>query len=104
DKDVQKGTVYYEREGKTLQMAAHINEHGGQPVNNIYSYTNGNARLYEGATGKVTTYNKLNQFESYFMLGFGASGRDLEDKWDIKYLGSEVLNGVKTEKLELVAK
>jgi outer membrane lipoprotein-sorting protein len=38
------------------------------------------------------------------MLGFGASGKDLADKWEIKYQGSEVLDGVKTEKLELVAK
>jgi outer membrane lipoprotein-sorting protein len=38
------------------------------------------------------------------MLGFGASGKDLADKWEVKYLGSEMLDGVKTEKLELVAK
>ena len=38
------------------------------------------------------------------MLGFGASGRDLEAKWDIKDLGSEVMDGITTEKLELVAK
>jgi outer membrane lipoprotein-sorting protein len=37
-------------------------------------------------------------------LGFGASGKELEDKWNIKYLGPEVIDGVKTEKLELVAK
>ena len=33
-----------------------------------------------------------------------ASGKDLEEKWEIKYLGPETLDGVKTEKLELVAK
>ena len=104
DKDVQKGTVYYQREGKKLQMAAHINEHNGQPVNNMYILSGGFARLYEGATGKVTTSDKFSQYESYFTVGFGASGKDLEDKWDIKYAGSEVLDGVKTEKLELVAK
>jgi outer membrane lipoprotein-sorting protein len=38
------------------------------------------------------------------MLGFGASGKDLEQKWEIKYIGSETLDGVKTEKLELIAK
>ena len=104
DKDTQKGTAYYERDGKKLQMAAHINEHNGQAVNNIYVYTNGVFRMYEGASGKVTVYDKLSQYESYFTLGFGASGKELEEKWDIKYLGSEVLDGVQTEKLELVAK
>ncbi len=38
------------------------------------------------------------------MMGFGASGKDLEEKWDITYLRPETLDGVKTEKLELVAK
>jgi outer membrane lipoprotein-sorting protein len=38
------------------------------------------------------------------MLGFGASGKSLEEKWQIKYLGPEVIDGVKTDKLELVAK
>jgi len=42
------------------------------------------------------------------MLGFGASGKDLQAKWDIKDLGPENLpdgkTTVKTEKLELVAK
>lgn len=104
DDDVQKGSAYYEREGKTLRMSAHFNEHNSQKVNNIYTYTNSVFRLYEGASGKVTTYDKLGQYESYFTLGFGVSGKELEEKWDIKYVGSEVLDGVKTEKLELVAK
>jgi outer membrane lipoprotein-sorting protein len=38
------------------------------------------------------------------MLGFGASGKDLEEKWEITYLASETLDGVKVAKLELVAK
>ena len=38
------------------------------------------------------------------MLGFGASGTQLEEKWTIKYLGTETIDGVKTDKLELVAK
>jgi outer membrane lipoprotein-sorting protein len=104
DDDVLKGTVYYQRDGKVFQMAAHMDQHNGQPIKNIYTYTSGVFRLYEGATGKVTANNKVSQYENYFLLGFGASGHDLEDKWDIKYVGSEVLDGVKTEKLELIAK
>jgi len=38
------------------------------------------------------------------MLGFGASGHELAEKWTIKYLGTEVIDGIKTDKLELVAK
>jgi outer membrane lipoprotein-sorting protein len=104
DKDVQKGTVYYERKGTAFQMAAHIAEHNGRPVPKIYTYTGGVFKLFESAIDQVTTFAKASKFESYLMLGFGASGKDLADKWGIKYLGSEMLDGVKTEKLELVAK
>lgn len=104
DTDVQKGTVYYERKDRAFEMAAHIREFNGKIVPKVYSYAAGVFKLYEKMTNQVTRFKKLNQYESYLMLGFGASGKDLEQKWDIKYLGSEVLDGVKTEKLELVAK
>jgi len=38
------------------------------------------------------------------MLGFGASGKDLEQKWEIQYLGAETIDGTTTEKLEMVPK
>lgn len=102
---VQKGTVYYERKGKAFQTAAHISETDGNRKNPVvYSYSNGVFQLYQKATNQVTTFSKASQYESYVMMGFGASGKDLEEKWDITYLGPETLDGVKTEKLELVAK
>jgi outer membrane lipoprotein-sorting protein len=104
DKEVQKGTVYYERNGAGFRMAAHINEINGKPVPKTYTYASGVLKLYEKLTNQVTTFSKLSQYESWFMLGFGASGKDLEQKWDMNYLGSEALDGVKTEKLEMVAK
>jgi outer membrane lipoprotein-sorting protein len=104
DKDVQKGTVYYERKGGTFQMAAHIETENGKPVHKVVVISGGIIKLYEPLIDQVTTLSKLSQYESWFMLGFGASGKDLEDKWEIKYLGAEMLDGVKTEKLELVPK
>jgi outer membrane lipoprotein-sorting protein len=67
-------------------------------------YTHGVFRLYEPMINQVTTFKSASRFESYVMLGFGASGKELADKWEIKYLGPETVDGVKTEKLELVAK
>ena len=104
EKDVQKGTVYYERKGSAFQMAAHINEDNGKPVPKVYVYSGGVVKLYEQLIDQVTTLTKAGQYESWFMLGFGASGKDLEQKWEINYLGSETLDGVKTEMLELVPK
>ena len=108
DKDVQKGTVYYQRKGAAFQMAAHIREVNGKVVPKVYTYSAGIFRLYEKLTNQVRNFTKASKFESYLMLGFGASGKDMEQKWEIKYLGSEILSdgksAVKTEKLELVAK
>jgi outer membrane lipoprotein-sorting protein len=104
DKDVQKGTVYYERKGNSFQMAAHIHELNGKIASKVVSYASGVVNLYEKLTNQVTRFSKASQYEGYLMLGFGASGKELEQKWEIKYLGPEVIDGVKTEKLEMVAK
>jgi outer membrane lipoprotein-sorting protein len=101
DTEVQKGTVYYERKGSAFQMAAHIREVNGKPVPKVVVVSGGTIKLYEQLIDQVTILSKLSQYESWFMLGFGASGKDLADKWEIKYLGAETLDGVKTEKLEL---
>jgi len=103
DKDVQKGTVYYERNGGNFQMAAHINEENSKPVPKVYKYSKGVFQLFEQIPDQVTTY-KNDKLGGYLLLGFGASGKQLEEKWDITYAGQETLDGVETEKLELVAK
>ena len=106
DTEVQTGTVYYERKSKGgFQMAAHIQKVDGKPVPKAYIFSNGVLRLWEGGNlDQVTTFAKASKFESYLSLGFGASGKDLEDKWTVKYDGDETIAGVKTAKLELVAK
>ena len=104
DKDTQKGTVYYERKGDSFRMAAHIREKNGKPVPVVYSYVDGHLRLFEPMINQVTTITKAGDYASYLMLGFGASGKALAEKWDIKSLGQETIDGVTTEKLELIAK
>jgi outer membrane lipoprotein-sorting protein len=104
DTEVQKGSAYYQRKGNTFQMAAHIREVNGQKVPKVYVYSEGKLKLDEPLVNQVTTLSSVSQYEGYLMLGFGASGKDLADKWDITDDGSETINGVKTEKLELVAK
>jgi outer membrane lipoprotein-sorting protein len=108
DQDTQKGTIYYERKGSAFQMAAHINQENGKPVPKVYVYSGGVVKLYEPLIDQVTTITKASQYESWVMLGFGASGTELEEKWEIKDLGSETLldgnTKIKTEKLEMVPK
>jgi len=103
DKTVQKGTVYYERSGKNFQMGAHISEENSKPVPKVYKYSKGVFQLYEKLPDQVTTY-KNDKLGGYLLLGFGASGKELSDKWDVTYAGEEKLDNVITDKLELVAK
>lgn len=104
DKDVQKGTVFYERKGHNFDMGLHIEEQNGKPVPKVVTLKDGTVKLYEKLLDQVTTLTKLGQYQSWFMLGFGASGKELADKWDIRYLGQETLDGVSTAKLEMVPK
>jgi len=104
DNDVLTGTAYYERNSH-FQMAAHITGHNGRPTERAYIFSGGTLRVSD--TGKekdAKPYNQANKYESYLMLGFGASGRDLEEKWNIRYLGTEKIGDVVTDKLELIAK
>jgi outer membrane lipoprotein-sorting protein len=105
DTDVQKGSVYYKRDGSSYQMGVHIDSDDGQPSPKVVvCCINGTIKLYEKLQDQVTTLSKLSQYESWFMLGFGASGKELEAKWDIKDDGPETVDGLKTEKLELTSK
>ena len=104
DTDVLKGTAYYERSGSNFQMAAHIDTENGKPAPKIYTFSGGVFKLDEINMNQVTTSKQASKFAEYVMLGFGASGDQLADKWSITDLGAETVGGVQTEKLELIAK
>jgi outer membrane lipoprotein-sorting protein len=104
DTDVQKGVIYYDRKDGAVRMGVHMSEHNGKPSAKAYTYIDGMVKLFEPGINQVTSYNGAAKWESYIVLGMGASGKDLQAKWNIAYKGEETVNGVKTEKLELVAK
>jgi outer membrane lipoprotein-sorting protein len=108
DKDVQSGLAYYERNSSSVKMGVHLSTHNKRPSAKAYTFVDGAVKLFEPGEDTVTTIAKAEKYQGYIVLGFGASGHDLESKWNITYLGSENLSDgkaqVKTEKLELVPK
>ena len=116
DTDVMIGTAYYEHNSSHFQMAAHVRErtsgdtskereHNMHSVGLTYIFSGGVLR--QSDTGKANdahTIDRASKYQSYLMLGFGASGKELEEKWEMQYLGTEKIEGVVTDKLELVAK
>jgi outer membrane lipoprotein-sorting protein len=104
DTEIQKGVVYYQRKGSGFESGIHINQINGKPVPKFIVFAGGSLRVYDKMPDQLTVVKEAGQYESYLALGFGASGKDLTNKFDVKYLGSEKIGAVSTEKLELVAK
>jgi outer membrane lipoprotein-sorting protein len=102
--DTQKGTVYFRRSGNEIQMAADITD-PTSPKQVLF--TDSKVEIYQPKIDQVTRYNTGKDratIESFLVLGFGGSGRDLVKSFDVKYLGTEKVGGVDTAKLELVPK
>jgi outer membrane lipoprotein-sorting protein len=101
--DNQSGKVYFRRSGKEIQMAADI----VKPETKVVVYADGQVKMYQPKIDTLTLYNagkNKSEMESFMVLGFGGRGHDLLPSYDVKYLGAEAVDGVKTEKLELIPK
>jgi outer membrane lipoprotein-sorting protein len=103
DHDIQEGKVYFRRQGQEIQMAADIR----QPAKKYVLFSGGKVQVYQPAINQVTEYNVAKnraELESFLVLGFGGSGRDLLKQYEVKYLGSEAVQGTTAEKLQLIPK
>ncbi|MGH9606378.1 MAG: LolA family protein [Terracidiphilus sp.] len=101
--DIKSGMVYYERHGSDVRMAAHLTKFNGQPFAQSYTVSKGVFELYDRNQNHVTRYRNANMMR-YALLGFGASGKDMEDLFTVSYLGEETVDGVNTDKLQLIPK
>src|SRR5271169_6868824 len=101
--DLQKGTMYFRRQGSDVQMAADITI----PDKKYVLFSGGMVSVYVPKAGQVTEYlagkNKAD-FETFLVLGFGGRGHDLAKSFDVKYGGMEQVQGVNAAKLELTPK
>ncbi len=112
----QKGTVYIERAKGATEFGAAVYDldPGSKPLptpSKVISYAAGELRVYTPAENQVDSFKSgVNQshYESYLTLGFGGSGHDLAQAWQITDAGPETLtdNGqpLKVEKLILTSK
>ena len=101
--DTQKGTVYYRRTGKEIEMMAEIKE----PDPRFVLYKDGKIQVYQPKIEQVIVYptgGNQGEIESYLVLGFGGSGQDLKKSFEVSYLGEETVGSIATAKLELIPK
>jgi outer membrane lipoprotein-sorting protein len=102
--DTQKGTVYFRRAGKEVEMAADIND---PPPPKYVLFSDSKVQVYQPKIDQVTRYDTGKDravVESFLVLGFGGSGQDMLKSFDVKYLETENVGGVGAVKLELVPK
>jgi outer membrane lipoprotein-sorting protein len=96
--DLQKGTMYFRRQGSDVQMAADITT----PDKKYVLFSGGMVSVYVPKAGQVTEYlagkNKAD-FETFLVLGFGGRGHDLAKSFDVKYAGMEQVQGVNVQQL-----
>ena len=102
--DIMTGVVYYEHHGGALRMAAHIKKRDGQPFGAVYTYDHGVFQLYNKQLNQVRKMQNATNLAAYLALGAGASGQQLQDMFELTYLGQETIDGVMTEKLQLIPK
>ncbi len=101
--DTQKGTVYYRRAGKEIEMMAEIKE----PDPKFVLYKDGKLQVYQPKIEQVIVYptaGNQSEIESYLVLGFGGSGQDLKKSFDVSFLGEETVSGIATGELQLIPK
>jgi len=107
EKDVQKGTIAFERKGSETRMVARIREADGRPEQKDLLYQDGNLQFWQPTIKKLDVFSSgqnRSQYESFLTLGFGGSGSDLDKNWVIAYGGMEKIGDVNTAKLELTPK
>jgi outer membrane lipoprotein-sorting protein len=101
--DTQKGTIYYRRAGKNIEMMADIKE----PDRKFVLFKDGKVQIYQPKIEQVMQYSaggNQNDVESFLVLGFGGSGQELAKAYDVTLQGEETINGVSTAKLQLIPK
>lgn len=101
--DTEKGKIYSRREGNDTQAAVEFFE----PDKKYVVYSGGKVQVYQPKIDQVNEYSagkNRTEIESFLVLGFGGGGHDLLKSYDVKYLGSETINGTQGAKLELIPK
>jgi outer membrane lipoprotein-sorting protein len=110
--DLSTGTTYFERNGATTTMGAITYDVGpdGKPAktpSKIVTFDGSTAHLYTPGLNEDDIFKagaSQAKTNTFLTLGFGSSGTDLINSWNVTDQGPETIDVVKTEKLNLVSK
>jgi outer membrane lipoprotein-sorting protein len=88
--------------GKNVDVAADIQT----PEHKKLLYTGSDVQVYSFRNHQTSSYPSKNrdEIESFLALGFGGRGHELLNNFDIRYAGTESIDGRTTYKLDLTPK
>ncbi len=110
--DVQTGVIYYRRNGTDVEMMADIRKDGpsASQLKNEPKYvlfSDNKFQMYQPGTNQLTIYDlgkSGSDFETYLVLGFGASGQDLVKQFDVTLVSPQTIQVASTAELQLIPK
>jgi outer membrane lipoprotein-sorting protein len=112
--DKQQGKVYFRKAGGKVEMAAHViappdtkKNPAASAAEKFVLYSGGKVQLFQPDADRLDIYStgKSNEaVESFLVLGFGGSSRDMLKLFDVAYGGHEQMDGGDTDRLELTPK
>lgn len=107
DTTTENGSIYFERIGGGTQMGAVSFDPATKKKTKVYDFKGGILRMYDPGPDQlrlIKPNSSQGQIETFLTLGFGGSGKDLARSWNITDMGTETIDGVSCEKLDLVSK
>jgi outer membrane lipoprotein-sorting protein len=107
DTTTQTGIIYFQREVGGTEMGAVIMDPARSKVVKGIHFKGTELQMFDPGVNQITVLNESSnqtEIESFLTLGFGAGGSDLAKIWNITDMGPETIDGVATEKLDLVNK
>jgi outer membrane lipoprotein-sorting protein len=105
--EIQTGTIYFERRKGETEVSLQIKQEDGQDAPKFVVYDNGEVQFYQPAIKQMTIFRagaNRSQADSFLTLGFGGSGTDLEQNWEVALAGKETLDGTAVARLDLKPK
>jgi outer membrane lipoprotein-sorting protein len=103
--EVQTGRSYFRRGKDSNDVEAMLDIQKPSPKQLLYS--KGILRIYEPNVNRITEKalgKNKSDADAFMSLGFGGRGDDLLKSYDVKWLGWETVDGIRTAKMELTGK
>lgn len=102
--EAQIGQIAIRRHGKSVEMGTLITSQGGLKTDRQLLFKDGRFYYYEPNLKQETIYPASKSYEGFLSLGFGGSGEQLCEHWQVSLEGFEKIDGVEVARLNLVPK